>query len=276
MIKVEGLFYYPVKSLGGNAISSGELGVAGLSYDRWWMVTDEEYKFLTQRQVESMALMKAWVQDDLLMLSFAESQYLLSVQQGGSLVGATVWDDQVEAFDMGPAVSEWLTQCLGTWRGSRLRLVRMNDDYRRQVNPQYLGEHDAHTGFADGYPYLITSLSSLEDLNSALKNRGADAVPMSRFRPNIVISGLSAYEEHATQELIHGDYTLGLKKPCQRCKITTIDQDTSEIANPYEPLQTLIKTNPMEGKQGAYFGQNAIVTKGIGATISVGDILEKP
>ena len=274
MIRVEGLFQYPVKSLAGNGVPSMCLEVRGLPYDRRWMVTDDNYRFVTQREIPKMAIMTAEVQDELLNLSVASSDFFLSTTHAGSPVKARVWKDEVHGLDMGPAISEWLTQTLGAWRGSALRLVRISDDHQRIVDPEYVGDSGVHTSFADGYPYLVTSVTTLKHLNEKLRSKGIPDLPMSRFRPNIVVSGLDALAEHKVSELRHPAYTLSLVKPCSRCKITTIDQETAAIPHANEPLHTLIKMNPFSDLRGAYFGENTILASGEGATISVGDQLE--
>ena len=70
-----------------------------------------------------------------------------------------------------------------------------------------------------------------------------------------------------------GDYQFGLRKPCKRCKITTINQETGEIENPKEPLATLVKLKNSEETHGAFFGQNAILLSNYGV-LRVGDLLE--
>ncbi len=274
MITIEGLFHYPVKSLSGNSLSRARLGVRGLPQDRRWMVTDENYRFITQRQIPKMALMRAEIHEDLLKLSVPTSDFFLSTTHEGSAVMAQVWNDEVHGFDMGPAVSEWITQRLGSWRGAALRLVRISDDHQRRVDPEFVGDLGSHTSFADGYPYLVTSTATLASLNDQLSRNGLDNLPMSRFRPNIIVSGLEALEEHNVSQLRNDQYTLSLVKPCSRCKITTIDQDTAEIAQPNEPLHTLMKMNPFSDLKGAYFGENTVLASGLGSTIAVGDQLE--
>ena len=175
-----------------------------------------------------------------------------------------VWRDTVHAIDQGDVAAGWLSAFLG----KDVRLVRFDPDVRRMCNLQYAGDTGAHTGFADGYPLLVIGSASLDDLNARLQARGVGALPMNRFRPNLVICGLDAYDEDHLATLACGDATLQLVKPCVRCQITTTDQ-ASALIGP-EPLRTLAgyRHNPRFG--GVTFGMNAIVTAGAGSALSVG------
>ncbi len=138
-----------------------------------------------------------------------------------------------------------------------MRLARFPKSTRRPCDPEFAPE-GSHTGFADGFPLLVTSEGSLDELNAALLERGADPVPMSRFRPNIVLSGLPARtEDHARRLRFAGGLELLLVKPCDRCAVTTVDQESGERTGP-EPIATLkrIRRNPSTG--GVMFGQNAV------------------
>jgi uncharacterized protein YcbX len=188
----------------------------------------------------------------------------------------TVWRDACMGCDEGAAASHWLTQAVGQWQGGDLRLVRFAPESVRPVDPAYMGGDSADTAFSDGYPFLIVSEASLAAVNVQLLANGAEAVPMARFRPNIVLSGMSAFGENDCKTLTATDasYRFTLRKPCQRCKITTVDQRTGVIANPKEPLRTLTAMNPYPHLSGAYFGQNATLTLGHGVVIKVGDQVE--
>ncbi|MDX1357079.1 MAG: MOSC domain-containing protein, partial [Halomonas venusta] len=136
----------------------------------------------------------------------------------------------------------------------------------------FLAGGEAHTYFADGYPFLITTTGSLDALNQALVANGQSPVPMNRFRPNIVVECESAWAEDQWATLVgQSGYELTLRKPCQRCKITTVDQQTGTVPQQAEPLKTLLSLNTQPHLKGAHFGQNATLTTGQGSTIRVGD-----
>ena len=123
---------------------------------------------------------------------------------------------------------------------------------------------DDHTGFADGYPILLISEESLQDLNTRL----ASPIPMNRFRPNLVVRGCEPYAEDTWNKIKIGDVELAIVKPCARCEVTTIDKETLERSK--EPLKTLGRYR--KHKLGAIFGQNVIpLNKG---RIQVGNTVE--
>ena len=192
----------------------------------------------------------------------------ISLEIGDTTAGAGcrvgVWRDTVAAIDQGDAAAKWISQ----FTGADLRVVRFDTRSRRPCNPEYAGDTGAHTGFADGYPVLVIGSQSLDDLNQKLGRSGSPALPMNRFRPNIVIDGLDAYDEDHLSRLTVGDVELRLVKPCVRCRITTTDQASAEVGD--EPLRTLsgYRNNPRLG--GVTFGMNAIVTRGAGLPITAG------
>ncbi|MGR2740580.1 MOSC domain-containing protein [Billgrantia sp. Q4P2] len=276
-MRVTELNLYPVKSLRGISLEQATLGVRGLAYDRNWMVVDQVGRFVTQRQMPGMARVTVRLEDDWLVLEHPEAQPLAIelARRDQPRLTAYVWDDACQALDEGEEAANWLTQVLGDLRGSRLRLVRFDDGHRRPVESRYLQGEEAHTAFADGYPFLIASTASLDALNGTLQEKGLVPLPMNRFRPNIVLEGASAFAEDGWSEVLaqDGHYRFGLRKPCQRCKITTIDQSSGTIDVPGEPLQTLIQMKTQPLRPGAYFGQNATLLSGEGVTIAVGDTL---
>jgi len=269
---------YPIKSMHGISINEAELTIRGLNYDRNWMIMDEDGLFLTQRNLPALAAITVELSEVGLILQ-SPSGDVFSVPVNGSRqheVSVEVWGDLCKAFDEGDEVSEWLTEKFGKFKGKDLRLVRFNNYFEREVDPDYLKGEKSHTAFADGFPFLITSESSLNRLNERLIENGSEPVPMDRFRPNIVLTGFDAFLENNMDELFSADgrYRLGIRKPCKRCKVTTVDQDSGTIAEPKEPLRTLTEMNTVPGLHGAYFGQNATLLSGENNTIKVGDKIQ--
>lgn len=277
-MKISELNVYPVKSLRGISLDKARLGVRGLDHDRRWMVVDMVGRFVTQRQLPAMARIEVQLESDALVLKHPEAKPLVIELERRDQPRLTVyvWDDACQAFDEGEAASAWLTHVLGDLRGSALRLVRFDDNQQRLVEPRYLQGEKAHTGFADGYPFLVASTASLQALNRSLEQKGLEALPMNRFRPNIVIEDSPAFAEDSWGEVSAqaGHYRFGLRKPCQRCKITTVNQSSGAIEVPGEPLQTLIEMKTQPLRPGAYFGQNATLLAGAGQAIRVGDALD--
>ena len=278
MIQVTDIYIYPVKSLKGIPLKEAETGSRGFKYDREWMITDSDYQFLTQREIEAMATITVSIAKDFLLLQSSKGNELkidLNAKREGP-VQVSVWRDTCDAFDEGEAASYWLTDELGYWQGKTLRLVRFCSDRKRPVPTKYLHGREAESSFSDQFPYLITSWDSLKKLNEGLRENGKQEVTMARFRPNIVVSDIASIENQTSLDLISqdGNYEFGLRKPCKRCKITTINQDSGEIIDFKEPLSTLTSLHFSSENYGAFFGQNAILLSDQDCVISVGDLLQ--
>ena len=277
MIQITDLFIYPVKSLKGIALDNSQTGQRGLEFDREWMITDNAYNFISQREIELMTTIETKIDTSSLILSSPQNRRLKVPLESNRInkVKVMVWDDYCDAYDEGDEASSWLTEALGTHKGGSLRLVRFDQKDKRLVPKKYLNGVHAESAFSDQFPYLITSWESLSKLNNGLLENNSKKVSMNRFRPNIVIKGLSDIEKMTSFNLTceKGDYQFGLRKPCKRCKITTINQETGEVENPKEPLATLVKLKNSEESHGAFFGQNAILLSDYGV-LRVGDLLE--
>ncbi len=278
MIQVTDIYIYPVKSLKGIPLKEAETGLRGFKYDREWMITDSDYQFLTQREIEAMATITVNIAKDFLLLQSSTGNELkidLNAKREES-VQVSVWRDTCDAFDEGEAASYWLTDELGYWQGKTLRLVRFCSDRKRPVPTKYLHGREAESSFSDQFPYLITSWDSLKKLNEGLRENGKQEVTMARFRPNIVVNDIASIENQTSLDLISQDdnYEFGLRKPCKRCKITTINQDSGEIIDFKEPLSTLTSLKFSSENYGAFFGQNAILLSDQECIVSVGDLLQ--
>ena len=278
MIEVTDIYIYPVKSLKGIPLKEAETGSRGFKYDREWMITDSDYQFLTQRKIEAMATITVSITKDFLLLESSKGNELkidLNAQRKES-VQVSIWDDICDAYDEGEATSYWLTDELGYWQGKTLRLVRFCSDRKRPVPIKYLHGREAESSFSDQFPYLITTWDSLKKLNEGLRENGKQEVTMARFRPNIVVRDIASIENQTSLDLISqdGNYEFGLRKPCKRCKITTINQDSGEIIDFKEPLTTLTSLNFNSENYGAFFGQNAILLSDQDCVVSVGDLLK--
>ena len=262
---------YPVKSCRGIAVPRAALTERGLAHDREWMIVEapgDPARFVTQREIPRLALLETRVAGALLTL-WAPGMPLLDIRLDETTPQATrrsvvVWRDTLDALDQGDAAANWLSSFAAT----QLRLVRFDPGSRRFCNREYAGDTGAHTGFADGYPLLVLGTESLRDLNLRLAEHGSPALPMNRFRPNLVIEGLDAYDEDHLASVTIGDAQLRFVKPCVRCQITTTDQATAQVG--HEPMRTLAgyRNNPRLG--GVTFGMNAIVHRGAGTVLEVG------
>lgn len=268
-IRVASLHVYPVKGCRGLAPAAAVMMDTGLSThgagDREWMVVDPAGHFVTQRELPRLALVDVDAGLDGLVLA-APGAAALQVPHAvhGGTMGVDVWRHQGRGIDAGDAAAAWLS----AWLGTAVRLVRFDRSTPRACNVDYAGDSGAHTLFADGYPVLVIGTASLDDLNTRLVARGGSALPMNRFRPNVVLDGLPAYEEDHLDTITIGAVTLRCVKPCTRCTVTTTDQDSAQVGQ--EPLRVLGEYRMDERLGGVIFGMNAIVIAGAGQSIGCG------
>jgi len=243
-----GLFHYPVKSLGGVQASVAEVTPTGLDEDRRWMLVDGDGRFLTQREHPQLARIRVVPEGDGLTLVVPGLGARHVARPAASIVSCsvTVWRDQCLAQPADEAVQQWLRQSLGR---DDLRLIYMPDSTIRKVSPQHAREGD-RIGFADGYPFLLISQASLDDLNG----RMATPLPMSRFRPNLVVDDCPPFAEDGWRRVRIGGIEFRVVKPCSRCKVTTIDQLTGEAGQ--EPLKTLASYRRRDNE--VWFGMNLV------------------
>ncbi len=267
MVVLSGIYTYPIKSCAALSHTSAPLDDRGLPYDRRWMITDPDGMFFTQRELPALALIQPGVEPDSLTLNAPGMQPMRVplAYAGQTTRQVEVWGDVCDAWDEGDALAEWLSDYLGT----KSRLVRMTDAFVRPVDPRYAPQ-PARTAFSDGFPLLIVSEASLDDLNRRLVERGKQPVPMSRFRPNLVVSDSTAYAEDDWKVVTIGGVTLDVVKPCARCATITVDQATGSVPDSAEPLATLNTYRKMNGK--VYFAQNAIHRAP--GSVRIGDALQ--
>jgi uncharacterized protein YcbX len=252
---------YPVKSLAGISVSSWPLTKTGLQYDRKWMLIDNDGQFLSQRWLPRMALIKTALSGSHLILSASgiEDLSLPLTQTDGDIINSTIWHDQCAARSVSREADQWLSSFLNL----DCRLVYQPDEMVRQVDPHY-GKPSDIVAFSDGFPFLIISENSLVSLNREMQLN----LPMSRFRPNLVISGCPGYAEDSWREISIGAIDFRLPKPCSRCAIPTIDPETAQSGK--EPLRTLNRLRKWQNN--VYFGQNALHNQcGI---LTVGDTVQ--
>lgn len=257
MIRIANLHIYPLKSGAGIAVDRFDLDRFGPKNDRRWMVVDTEGALLTQRELAALRLVTAIPSADQLTLG-APGFANLVIGRDDQAPRRTVriWDDSVEAVDSGDRAAEWLSEFLG----QPVRLAYMPGWAIRRTSPDY-DPIGANVAFADGYPILVVGQASLDDLNGRL----GTPLPMNRFRPNVVVTGTSPYEEDGWRKFSSNGVAFDAVKPCARCTITTTDQITGERGQ--EPLRTLATFRKVGS--GVMFGVN-VVHRGSG-TLRVGD-----
>jgi len=257
-LRVSQLHYYPVKSCRGIRLDEGVVQTRGFTDDRAWMVVDAaDGTFRTQRTLPRLATIgTALGGAELRLLHDTQPPLVVPLlSTDGEPRRVTVWGDTVDALDAGDEAAVWLDAVLAD---GPLRLVQIADTAHRRLDPRFVPEPEPQTGFADGYPFLLTCEPSLHELNSRLP----EALPMDRFRPNIVVEGMETpfvIESHTPDENELGDRMIALpedtwrvlsierngqRETCRnvkasaRCVITTIDQQRGVSAG-REPLATL-------------------------------------
>lgn len=265
-VRVSGLFSYPIKSCAGISHETAVLETTGLAHDREWMLVDTRYspaRFITQREQPLLATVRVDLDamgSLVLSSSGAETLHVSRPNDARSLIRVKVWSSEVFGITVNEVAAAWFAKILGM-SASHLALVFFHREYPRVCNAKFAGDSGAQTFFADGYPVLVTNQASLDDLNTRMRRTDENKLPMNRFRPNIVLSRLDAWDEDHIDTLTIDGAVIKLVKPCVRCEITTTDQTSgSKLSD--EPLNTLarFRSNPDVG--GVTFGWNAVVSHG--------------
>lgn len=238
---------YPVKSLAGFPVTQWPVDRTGLRYDRKWMLVDNAGKFLSQRRLPAMALVRTGIAGGRLVVSapgFPDLELDLD-EAAGEELPIEIWADSYPAPTVDVRADDWFSQVLQF----PCRLVYHSDQQMRQVDPDYALAGD-ETAFSDGFPFLLVSQASLLSLNAAM---GLE-LTMARFRPNLVAADCGSYAEDVWRRIEINGIGFRLPKPCSRCGVTTVDPETALSGK--EPLATLAKLRLW--RQKVYFGQNAL------------------
>ena len=268
---IGGLYIYPVKSAAGISLDTARLEPYGLQHDREWMIVDPAGRFITQRDEGRLALLRTALDSTTsgagtLRLSNPQGAGpVVALAHEGKRVSVQVWGARCDAFDAGTEAADFLSE----WLGRPLRLVRFDPAGRRLSNQDWTAGREVPTLFTDGYPMLVLSRASIEDLAA----RVGHALPVERFRPNLLIDGVTAYAEDDANRLKTGGVELALTKACTRCVITTIDQDTGARHAGEEPLATLKRYRYNSELRGVVFARNAYAIAGTGAILARGQEL---
>ena len=279
--RIDQLFIYPVKSCAGIALTDSPLCEFGLDLDRAWMVVDANGEFVSQRELPRMALVTPQLKTHEMVLRapgmLALHVNIDAVEQPAKV---RVWDDVVNAYDMGDVAAQWFTDFLSLTdaglplaNAPKCRMVRFDPDHKRLSSLKWTQGAEALNQFADGFPLLVISTASLDALNDKLAAAGQARVTMARFRPNVVLSGVQAHDEDRLAQLQiatdSGPVTLALVKPCPRCPIPNIDPATAHSSPEVgDMLQTYRQDARVDGS--ITFGMNAITVTGFDSVLRVG------
>lgn len=265
-MRLESLWIYPIKGARGIALERVAVQAAGFESDRRWMIVNSQGQFMTQRQHPQLARLEVAIAPEGLGLSFGgnPAPVLIPLEPTGAECPVQVWRTQTIGLDQGKAIAQWLSHCLET----PCRLVAQSPHHPRPTDPAYAP--GGQVSFADGYPVLLTNTASLRDLNERIRANQGQPVGMERFRPNLVVESGQPFGEDQWRSLRIGGVVLKAVKGCDRCIVTTTDQQTG-VRDPHkEPLKTLTTFRQRQGK--LYFGENLVPqSEGV---IQVGDRVE--
>jgi MOSC domain-containing protein len=276
VLTLEAVHRYPVKSCGGEALDEAVVEPWGLAGDRRWLLVDTAGHQLTAREHPRLLQVAARLRaDGGLLLSGVPADpgtgplpdLTVPVPTSDQLVPVVVWRTALEATPAGPGPDAWFAAVLGR----PARLVYLDDPTRRRPNPAFAGPDD-RVSFADGYPLLVTTPESLARLNEWIADDPGAAeapVPMSRFRPNVVVAGAEPFAEDGWRRLRIGAAEFRAVKGCDRCVMTMTDASTGRRGK--EPIRTLSRHRKWDGV--TWFGMN-LIPDSPGARLAVGDPVE--
>jgi uncharacterized protein YcbX len=249
------IWRYPVKSCRGQRLTDALVEPWGLAGDRRWMIVDGDGRFVTAREHPRLVLVTPTLEAGA--VRFAAPQMpdlVVAVPEPADtgLVPVRVWSSELDATPASDEAGRWLSKVAEM----DVRLVYLDDPTRRPTDREYSEAGDV-VSFADGYPLLLTSEDSLGRLNEWIAdgNHAAEGpLPMTRFRPSVVVAGATAFAEDGWHLVKIGDVTFRVVKPCARCVLTTVDPDTAVKGK--EPLATLARHRRRDAK--VLFGVNLI------------------
>jgi uncharacterized protein YcbX len=264
-LRLTGINRYPVKSCRGEALESATVEPWGLAGDRRWMIVDDTGNAVTAREHPQLLRVRPQLVTDGVLLRGPDLDDLVVRKPRGSLAEVTLFHRRPFAAAVADdAAHAWVSKAVGM----PCRLIYQDDPTRRPTNPD-VGDESDRVSLADGYPLLLTTEESLGRLNELIAEGAmsdVEALPMVRFRPNVVIAGAVPWAEDGWRRLRIGAAKFRAVKGCDRCVLTTIDPDTGLKGK--EPIATLARHRKWDG--ATWFGMN-LVPDSPGVMITVGD-----
>lgn len=275
-VTLRSLHVHPIKSCAGVEPAESLLIETGLEFDRAWMLVDADRRFVTQRELPRLALVRPTLKSTEMVLRAPGMLALhVALDRVEAPLRVTVWNDEVAAYDMGPLCAQWFSD----FAGRPLRLVRFDPDQKRLADPAWCGDLAAENTFVDQFPLLVASTASLAELNRRLGVAGRAPVTLARFRPNLVLDGLDAHGEDALDEIVFagagggdaadGPIRLRLVRPCTRCEIPDIDPATAE---PGHAVGDALRGYRADARVGGRitFGMQAVIVGGVDRVLRAG------
>lgn len=269
-VSIAGLYVHPVKSCARIAVDEAVVIETGLEWDRQWMVVDAAGEFVSQRECPKLALVRPTLRaNDLVLRAPGMLGLHLALDAIERETRVRVWNDEVDAGDMGDLAAQWFSDFLG----QRVRLARFDPDVQRVSDARWTGGTRALTAFADAFSLLVLSSAAIDQLNTRLQARGAAPVRSDRFRPNIVLDGLQPHEEDWIDRIVFdgsdGPVALRLVKPCTRCSIPDVDPERGE---PDHALGAELAAYRADTRMNGQitFGMNAVIEDGFERSLALG------
>ena len=265
MPKIADLFVYPVKSCAGVRMKEVSIVPTGFEFDRNWMVIDDGGAFVTQREYPKLALVTPKFGNGGLILSAPGMEPLhLSANGDGKPIAITLFGETHEALTTNDAADAWFSRYLG----APFRIAKCDPRALRKGGVQYPERDASPTSFVDNYGVLVISQAS----HAALNQKLPETVPMNRFRPNIVVSGVEEHDEDYFTQARCGEIALRFVNPCYRCNMTSIDQASGTVGLDVLPVLSTYRYD--DAAKGVKFGAYAAVSGGIGSSLRVNSDLD--
>ena len=259
MITVTQLLVYPFKSGRGLSVNQTGFDAEGMLNDRRLMAVDEKGVFMTGRRHPELLHISCNSAGNNWELSHPSQTEICKVSTSKDSLQGKIWRDTFDAIDGGDETANWISQILGI----HCRVVLWRPSARHS------GKYNLDTSFADAAPLLIASEASMR--------KGCDWADLPydirRFRPNIVINGVEAFEEEKWQSLRIGKTRFEMLDQCSRCILTTRDPDTGEAHPDKQPMKVLMEKHTDDAGQ-PIMGMNAKLISNFDiASITVGDTI---
>lgn len=274
---VSKLCIYPFKSTQGIELQQVQVQAKGFLGDREMMLVSSSGKFITQRQFPQLAKIQVKIVGQNVTLQLADNSFppiTFSTIADGALLEIEIWGDRLLAIDQGNEIAQWFQQFLQLPSDKVCRVVMKSDSHIRLMTKKHIKEEDIPLSFTDNSPVMLTATASLLELNQRIieiHQQHSQAVPMNRFRPNVVIETIEPFVEDSWRIIQIGEVRFQVAKPCSRCIITTVDRDRGVKNSLKEPLNTLGTFRQLSEK-GVIFGVNTVPQNE--GRISVGDRLQ--
>ncbi|MBJ7554664.1 MOSC domain-containing protein [Marinomonas spartinae] len=255
---------YPIKSIHGVELAQSQVEWFGLTGDRRYMLINSNGEFITGREFPQLVLIKAErLTNKTWELSHPDTAIKLVLDPAtlsSTYQDVVIWEKSLKAQHCSELANAWFSQVLN----SDVRLVYFGEQSERFTKRR----PESPVGFADGYPFHLTSQTSLEELNRTCQEN----IQMAQFRPNLVVTGSQPFEEETWKRLRIGDVEFENVKPCARCIFTTVHPETALRSKKGEPMKTLGKFRLQPEEKAINFGINLIALNT--GEIHVGDKME--